>query len=274
MGTITCKQLAAKILCSVDTHVSEMNTKPTLSIVKVGNDPASQAYVNGKIKDAQKVGIDATVTTLADSITQQDLNSILDIASADSSVTGIILQLPLPRHLSLDAEEAISHISPVKDVDGLVHGSSFKPCTALGIFAWLKVNVDLQGKHVVIINRSKLVGRPLADMLLDAGATVTVCHSKTHSLSSHTMRADIVVVATGKPDMITPEMLGPNTMVLVDVGITRGEDGKLHGDCKASCASNPARIVTPVPGGVGLLTRACLLTNLVDAAYLQNLQNK
>lgn len=265
MITITCKELAASVKQHIKTTLDGVEIKPRLTIISVGDDPASQSYVKGKLKDCAEVGIASTHMTLLEDCTQGSLNAA--VLEANLISDGIIIQLPLPRHL--DADKALSFMDPSKDVDGLRSDSPFIPCTARGIFEWLSYNVDLEGKHVVIINRSKLVGRPLAKLLIDADATVTMCHSKTPLLTKHTKFAEIVVTAVGKPDFICFRDLSVNSLV-VDVGINR-VNGKLCGDYMHTGYDELGNITaTPVPGGVGLLTRAYLLQNVLEAYQANN----
>ena len=263
---LTCKDLAAHVKQHIKAKVETLGRAPVLTIISVGDDPASKSYVKGKIRDCEEVGIDVIYNELYVGCTQEQLNEIVALSNEDSD--GIIVQLPLPKHL--DADKALSLMDPSKDVDGLRSDSPFTPCTARGVFEWLNYNLDLEGKHVAIINRSKLVGRPLAKLLLDANATVTVCHSKTGYLKAHTSIADIVVTAVGKAGFIDFRDVR-NGAVVVDVGINRNADGKLCGDYACSKYDQECSIyATPVPGGVGLLTRAYLLQNVLDA-YLANL---
>lgn len=256
----TCKELAKQVKDNIKKQVSEAAVKPSLAIITVGNDPASAAYVKGKIKDCEEVGIVPMHIQLPEDVTQATLESRITEAHL---ATGIILQLPVPKHLN--AATAIACINPAKDVDGLTAASPFTTCTARGVFEWLKLNTSLEGKHAVIINRSQLVGRPLAKLLLDADATVTICHSKTTSLlTMYTRWADIVVTAVGKPNFLRADLYKPGA-IIVDVGINR-VNGKLQGDVDHGYWLED-KLVTPVPGGVGLLTRAYLLQNVMEAYH-------
>lgn len=259
---MTCKELAQQVKDSIKRQVSKAAAKPSLAIITVGNDPASAAYVKGKIRDCEEVGIAPIHIQLPEDVTQATLESKITEAHFAS---GIILQLPVPKHLNV--KSALSCIDPAKDVDGLTATSPFVPCTARGVFEWLKLNTTLSGKHVVIINRSQLVGRPLAKLLLDADATVTVCHSKTTNLLSLMHSADVIVTAVGKPDFLHYMPIRQST-IIVDVGINR-VNGKLCGDCAPDVAEHGIT-VTPVPGGVGLLTRAYLLQNTLEAFYVNS----
>lgn len=253
---ISCKEYAQAVKNSVKNTIIREHLLPTLAIVSVGDDPASAAYVKGKLKDCAEVGIVSNHIKLNADISQKDLEHCLSCLDED----GVILQLPLPKHLN--ADKALKYIYHCQDVDGLTEHSSYTPCTARGIHEWLKANTELEGKHVVIINRSNLVGKPLAKLLTDSDATVTLCHSKTRDLPLHLASADIVVTAVGKPHFINADMC-KSDVIIVDVGINR-VDGHLVGDVDPSTCTH-MMTVTPVPGGVGLLTRAFLMQNVVDA---------
>lgn len=260
----TCKELAQQLKDSVKRGVESLSEQPSLAIITVGADEASAAYVRGKLKDCEEVGIRPVHIVLPEETTQGELLSAVTQAHEH---TGIIVQLPLPKHLN--ADQAIGLISPEKDVDGLTRESMFTPCTANGVYHWLKANTDLKGKHAVIINRSKLVGRPLAKLLLDADCTVSVCHSATQPwvLEDLLEGADIVVCAVGKPHFLNVADLKPGCIV-ADVGINR-VNGKLVGDTYSDHGwlTSTSRMVSPVPGGIGLLTRAFLMYNVFKAAY-------
>ena len=262
---VTCKELAQQIKDSVKHFVERLDEQPTLAIITVGADEASAAYVRGKLKDCEEVGIRPVHITLPEETTQGELHTAIVQAHEH---TGIIVQLPLPKHLN--ADHAIELISPEKDVEGLTKESLFVPCTANGIYQWLKRNTKLNGKHAVIINRSKLVGRPLAKLLLDANCTVTVCHSHTSHWTMEAVLddADIVVCAVGVPRFLNTNDLKPGCIV-ADVGINR-VGGKLVGDTycdpRFTHPGGSSKLVSPVPGGIGLLTRACLMFNVLKAA--------
>lgn len=247
---------------------------PCLYVIQVGNDPASDVYVRNKTKVCTDLGINVRTLNMAFETTQKALNSVIRSLSNDETVDAILLQLPLPSHL--DEQEAINYISPTKDVDclttynqgGLVGLDASKeyervaPCTPSGIAAVLAVMGAIQDKpHVVVINRSKLVGLPLAHILLAKGidATVTVCHSKTRNLAEICKTADVIVVAVGKPNFLTADMVNYNTIVF-DVGINR-VNGTICGDVDVASVSNKTSLITPVPGGVGKLTTAMLANN-------------
>lgn len=254
--------------------------QPRLDVVLVGQNPASKIYVNMKGKTAQSVGIDFHLHTLPATTSAADLTAVLQNLNHNPAVHGILLQLPLPEHL--DRLQALNTIAPHKDVDGLTDASllalehnrpGLRPCTPLGIMrllAWAKV--PLRGAHAVVVGRSRIVGKPVATMLDQADATVSVCHSKTVDLAAHIRQADIVIAAAGTPNLITSDMLKPQAVV-IDVGINSYVDSqgisRLRGDCDyASCAA-VAKYITPVPGGVGPMTVTTLMTNLLDAVALQ-----
>ena len=267
------KALSQEILTAVSRRVKEIKqltgAKPVLRIVTVGNDPASAVYVERKKKACKQCGITCEVSRLdANADGEQLLHAV---TSKDTCTDGVILQLPVPPDLSEAAYYVLDELSyPRKDVDGLsYYNRAFwdnkclgqKPCTALGIIALLKhYNIDLTGKHVAIIGRSDLVGKPLAAMMTAENATVTLCHSYTRNIETYTRMADIVVAAVGKPGFITSDMIKPGA-VLIDVGINRLEDGTIVGDCTPDAYSK-ASAYTPVPGGVGPMTVAMLLHNL------------
>ena len=269
------EQVAAEVR-----DLAERGVVPGLAAILVGEDPASHVYVNGKERDCQAVGMRSLGARLPADITQDELHAEVDRLNSDPEVSGIIVQMPLPGHL--DAVAAQERIDPVKDVDGLhpvnagrlLRGDPFLvPATPLGCQVLLATHdIDVRGANVVIIGRSQLVGRPLA-MLLSlkadgANATVTMCHTGTLDVGEHTRRADIVVVATGVPHTLTADMVKPGATV-IDVGINRAEDGSLFGDVDYDEVAEVAGAITPVPGGVGPMTRAMLLHNTLLAARTQ-----
>lgn len=247
---IDCKQYASEILDGI-------TGRGHLSVISVGNDPASMSYIKGKKKDCLRVGFGFTHYPFPPDVNKESIVHTINLLNNNPDITGIIVQLPMPPHL--DADEICSHIVPEKDVDGFLPNSPYKPCTPEGILYILKKELGaLTGKHAVIIGRGKLVGKPLAKMLLDEDMTVTVCHSKTPLwvLNNLTERANVIVTAVGKANKFIfycPTHKTPT--VIIDCGINRDEDGKLCGDVMDT---NTDRI-TPVPGGVGLLTRAMLM---------------
>lgn len=267
---------AQKLKEEIKQEVLEKELKLKLVVVIVGDDPASQIYVRNKKLACESVGIQSEIVALESSTTQNVLNETLDKLSSDPSVNGILLQLPLPKHLN--EEQALSHINCLKDVDGLSVSNAGKlflnqtmiaPCTPLGILHLIKsVNPNLQGLNAVVVGRSALVGKPTAQLLLNENCTVTICHSKTKNLKKFTLLADILVVAIGKPKFITGDYIKKDAIV-IDVGINR-VDGKIVGDVEFESASKIASHITPVPKGVGPMTVAMLLKNLLNLYKLQN----
>ncbi|HET7773690.1 MAG TPA: bifunctional methylenetetrahydrofolate dehydrogenase/methenyltetrahydrofolate cyclohydrolase FolD [Burkholderiaceae bacterium] len=245
---------------------------PGLTVVLVGDDPASQVYVRNKVKSCQEVGMRSDMITLPASSTQAEVEAVLKRLSADPTVDGILLQLPLPK--GLDSHKAIECIDPAKDVDGLTMASagalfdgmpSFIPCTPYGCMKLLEsVGCDPKGKHAVVIGRSILVGKPVGMLLLAANATVTFCHSATSNLKEIVRQADIVIAAVGRPKMIGADMIKPGAVV-IDVGINRTAEGKLVGDVDFDALLPVAGAITPVPGGVGPMTITMLLENTLHA---------
>lgn len=262
MKYVNCKKYAQEIL----DEVKAIPNKKGLVIITVGDDEASKSYVKGKIKDAEYCGIPVQHIQIEDNILASDmLFDTIERANEDDEVAGIILQLPLPE--SLGDVNYCDCIVPWKDVDGLNTDSFYEPCTPKGIMYLLEKELgDLTGMDAVVIGRSKLVGKPLAQMLLDANCTVTVAHSKTKHLYDYLTDAEIVISAVGKPNLIDLQMCF-NADIVVDVGINRDANGKLCGDCyEFDEYDSPFLSVTPVPGGVGLLTRAMLMKNVADAS--------
>jgi methylenetetrahydrofolate dehydrogenase (NADP+) / methenyltetrahydrofolate cyclohydrolase len=268
--------LAANIREEVATRTAALvaaGTKPGLAVVLVGSDPASQVYVKNKVAACQKAGLHSVLEQYPPSMTQAELLERVRALNADPAIHGILVQLPLPAHI--DAHLVIETIAPEKDVDGfhvsnaglLMTGKPlFRPCTPYGVMKMLESEgVQLRGAVAVIIGASNIVGKPMAMLLQSAGATVTICNSKTRDLGWHTRHADIVVVATGKPRMIDGSMIKSGAVV-IDVGINRGADGKLCGDVDFDSVIQVASAVTPVPGGVGPMTIAMLLVNTLEAA--------
>lgn len=279
--TIHCKQLQQQILEAVNSQTAELETSPQLAVILVGNNPASQVYVRKKIEAAQKVGIKSILIELEDATSQESLASEIEKLNNNPAVNGILLQLPLPEHL--DSLDAINHINPIKDVDGLTSTNVGKledmpdkllPCTPLGILRILAAEkVNLQGLETVVIGRSRLVGRPIANLLAHKDATVTMCHRHTKNISTHLKQADLVIIAAGHPNLVQGKDLKKGAIV-IDVGINpiTNSDGSqsIVGDANfKSCLEKVSRI-TPVPGGVGPMTVASLMTNTVDAYCLQN----
>jgi len=271
------KAIAANLRKQIAQRVEERRQQglrtPGLAVILVGTDPASQVYVSHKRKDCEEVGFISQAFDLPSETTQQALTELIDRLNDDPAVDGILLQLPLPAHL--DASLLLERIRPDKDVDGF-HPYNIgrlaqripllRPCTPKGIMALLEsTGQDLYGMDAVIVGASNIVGRPMAMELLLAGCTVTVCHRFTKDLAGHVGRADLVVVAAGKPGLVKGEWVKEGAIV-IDVGINRQDDGKLVGDVVYETAVPRAGWITPVPGGVGPMTRACLLENTLYAA--------
>lgn len=254
------KALAQKIEAEIIDTISWENVVPCLAIMSFGDNAANAAYVQNKIKACNRVGIRCHTCNLREDDVDLGMQ-ILQSWAKDSTIHGIIVQLPAP-----NAEELMKLIPPYKDVDGLRPDSRFTPCTALAIMSLLPDFVE--GKHAVVVGRSNIVGKPVAKLLLDANATVTVCHSYTQNLAEITRQADILVCAVGKPDTITYSMVKPGATV-IDVGINR-VDGKLVGDVDYPMVEAIAGAITPVPGGVGPMTVAMLMQNVVRAAMIQH----
>lgn len=246
---------------------------PALSIILVGEDPASQVYTKHKVNDSAQTGLSATLETYPADMTEADLLARIRALNDDPKVHGILVQLPLPKHM--DSQKVIETISPSKDVDGFHVASAgalmtgapgFWPCTPHGCMKMLEsIGYDLRGKHAVVIGRSNIVGKPMAMMLLAKSATVTICHSATQDLGAITRQADVIVAAVGKRNLLTADMMKPGAVV-IDVGMNRKEDGKLAGDVDFDGVKEVASWITPVPGGVGPMTRAMLLANTLEAA--------
>ena len=277
---ISGKEISLSVKERVAEEVKELKKngiEPCLAVILVGDDPASKVYVNNKKKACEFCGIRSLEYLLPAVASQEELNALVEKLNADESVSGILCQLPLPSHL--DEKEVLNLIKPEKDVDAfhpenvghiMIGDFNFLPCTPAGIMEMLKYeNINLDGKHCVIIGRSNIVGKPMAMLLLGANGTVTVCHSKTKDLASVTREADILVVAIGRADFITGDMVKEGAVV-IDVGMNRREDGKLTGDVDFASASERASYITPVPGGVGPMTITMLLQNTLTASKLHH----
>ena len=270
------KALSDSVKADVAQRVHTLKAKgitPGLAVVLVGEDPASQVYVRNKAAACEKAGLHSQVIRLDAGITEEALLDVVRKLNDDDSIHGILVQLPLPAHMN--AARVIETIAAHKDVDGfhisnaglLMTGQPlFRPCTPYGVMKMFEAyDIALRGAEAVVVGASNIVGKPMALLLLSAGATVTVCNSKTRDLAAQTRRADILVVATGRPEMITGDMIKPGATV-IDVGINRTADGKLVGDVEFASASQVAGAITPVPGGVGPMTIAMLLVNTLEAA--------
>lgn len=274
------REVAAYVKGNAAKEVKSLNQKNIdvcLAVILVGNDPASTVYVANKRKDCDQLGIVSKEYALPEETTMEELLSLIDKLNNDKAVNGILCQLPLPRHL--DETKVLEAISPVKDVDAfhpenvgriMMGKYDFLPCTPAGIMEMLNYyKIDAQGKNCVVIGRSNIVGKPMAMLMLHSNATVTVCHSKTRNLAEVCRGADILISAVGRAGFVTKDMIKPGAVV-IDVGINRGEDGKLCGDVDYAAAESVASMITPVPGGVGPMTRAMLMCNTVTAAKKQN----
>jgi methylenetetrahydrofolate dehydrogenase (NADP+) / methenyltetrahydrofolate cyclohydrolase len=273
-GKTLAKQIRQELALEVAEFHKTSGIHPTLAADLVGDDPASEVYVRNKRRDCDEVGIASVLEKLPTEATEAQLLAVIDELNKDSAIHGILVQLPLPKQI--DTEAILEAVNPLKDVDAfhpenvgrLVQGRPvFLPCTPHGVVQLLKRNnIATAGKHVVVVGRSDIVGKPLSIMLAQKGAdaTVTICHSRTADLPSVTRLADILVVAIGKPNFVTADMVRPGTVV-VDVGINRVESG-LVGDVDYDAVSEVAGAITPVPGGVGPLTRVMLLVNTLTAA--------
>ena len=258
------------------TALKEQGIESCLAVILVGEDPASTVYVNNKKKACEFIGIKSLSYELPETTTQDELLALIEKLNADDSVNGILVQLPLPKHIDEDA--VIGAISPLKDVDGFhpqsvgslcIGRKGFVSCTPAGIIELLKrSNVEIEGKECVIIGRSNIVGKPMALLMLRENATVTVCHSRTKNLKEVAKRADILIVAIGKPKMITAEYVKEGAVV-IDVGIHRLEGKKLCGDVDFDDVAPHTSAITPVPGGVGPMTIAMLMKNCVDSVIFE-----
>lgn len=268
--------LARQIRQQVQSRTAALQARgvqPALHILLVGDDPASQVYTRHKVNDSTETGLAATLERLPADLPEADLLARLDALNRDPAVHGILVQLPLPPHM--DAHKVIEAIAPAKDVDGFHVQSAgalmtglpgFWPCTPHGCMKMLEsIGCPLRGKNAVVIGRSNIVGKPMALMLLQQDATVTVCHSRTADLKAHTLQADVIVAAVGKRKVLTADMVKPGAVV-IDVGMNRDEAGKLCGDVDFESVRQVAGWITPVPGGVGPMTRAMLLVNTIEAA--------
>ena len=268
------KDLASKLKENLRSYVKDLEkvagSTPHLAVIIVGDNPASQSYVKGKSKACEEVGIRNTTVTLPEDVTEQELLQTINELNLNQDVHGILVQLPLPSHI--DEHRVMNNIVPEKDVDGFhpvnvdalytSKHNGILPCTPKGIIHLLRdANVDIPGKNAVVIGRSNIVGLPVAKLLLDNNATVTVCHSKTQNLKDITSKADILIVAIGKAKFVTEDMVKLGAVV-IDVGVNR-VDGKLVGDVDFDSVKDKASYITPVPGGVGPMTITCLLENTI-----------
>lgn len=277
---ISGKILAAQVKENVAQRAADLRAAgivPCLAVILVGEDPASEVYVRGKVRDCTECGIESRMVRLPDTTTEQQLLDEIARLAQDDTVHGLLVQLPLPKQI--DEQKVIDAIPPQKDVDGftavnvgrmMIGMDAFLPCTPAGSVEMLKsTGLPLTGKHAVVIGRSNIVGKPLAVLLLRENLTVTVCHSKTENLPEICRQADVLIAAVGKANFVTADMVKPGAVV-IDVGINRNEEGKLCGDVCFDEVAEKASFITPVPGGVGLMTRAMLMQNTIQAAEAAN----
>lgn len=280
MEIIDGKKVSNELKENIRLKISELSEKPGLAVVIVGNDPASQVYVRHKHIACEKLGITSLKYELEENISEQELLDLIDKLNNDDKVNGILVQMPLPKHM--DANKIIEAILPDKDVDGFhannvgklsIGLDSLTACTPTGVIKLLDYyNIDISGKEVVVVGRSNIVGKPVASMLINRSATVTVCHSRTKDLAFHTKRADIIIAAVGIKHFIKSDMIAQGC-VIIDVGINRDGD-KLYGDVDFEGCKNLCSYITPVPGGVGPMTIACLMENTLKAYEIQHSKNK
>ncbi|QWD30912.1 bifunctional methylenetetrahydrofolate dehydrogenase/methenyltetrahydrofolate cyclohydrolase FolD [Polynucleobacter paneuropaeus] len=271
-GNLLSKKLRAKIAARA-AILTAKGVRPGLAVIVIGDNPASQVYVRNKVKACEDVGFHSVLERYSAELGEEELLARIATLNADPSIHGILVQLPLPEHIA--AERVLEAIAPEKDVDGfhvanagalMVGKPEFKPCTPYGCMKIIEsIDYPVRGARAVIVGASNIVGKPMAMLLLQAGATVTICNSKTRDLAHHTKDADILVVATGKPHMVTGDMIKTGAVV-IDVGINRLPNGKLCGDVDFDTAKYVAGWITPVPGGVGPMTITMLLMNTLEAA--------
>ncbi len=274
-GNALSRQLRADVATRVQT-LKARGVTPGLAVILVGDNPASQVYVRNKVKACEDTGMHSVLETWPATMGESELLARVEAMNNDPTIHGILVQLPLPAHI--DAQKVIEAISPAKDVDGFHVASAgalmtglpgFWPCTPHGCMKMLEhIGYDLRGKHAVVIGRSNIVGKPMALMLLQANATVTVCHSGTRDLGAITRQADVVVAAVGKRNVLTADMVKPGAVV-IDVGMNRNDAGKLCGDVDFDGVKEVAGWITPVPGGVGPMTITMLMVNTLDSAERQ-----
>ncbi|ACL74985.1 bifunctional methylenetetrahydrofolate dehydrogenase/methenyltetrahydrofolate cyclohydrolase FolD [Ruminiclostridium cellulolyticum] len=273
-------ELAAKVKAGLKAKIDELKSKginPGLAVIIVGDDPASRVYVNHKKNDCTEIGIKSFEYALPESTSEEELLDLIETLNNDASVNGILVQLPIPKHIN--EEKVIAAISPDKDADCfhpmnvgklMIGKPEFLPCTPAGVVELLEENgIEISGKNCVVVGRSNIVGKPQAILLLAKNATVTICHSKTANIEEVCRSADVLVVAIGKSEFIKPEFVKPGAVV-IDVGVSRGADGKLVGDVQFAEVAEIASAITKVTGGVGPMTRAMLMKNTYKAVLLQN----
>ncbi len=280
MTILDGKALSLKIKDELKEQTAQLKAEginPALAVIIVGNDPASRVYVNNKKKACEYIGIISEEYALPEETTMEQLLELIDTLNASDKINGILVQLPLPKHL--DEKEVINRISPKKDVDAfhpsnvgkiMIGDYDFLPCTPAGVMELIKLSgIDVNGKNCVVVGRSNIVGKPQAMLLLHANGTVTICHSRTKNLKEVCLGADILVAAVGKENIITADMVRPGAIV-IDVGMNRNAEGKLCGDVDFENIKDIAGAITPVPGGVGPMTIAMLMKNTLKAALIQN----
>ena len=278
-GKQLSQELKDEMRQEVDALAKEYGRRPCLMVVIVGNNPASQSYVRGKIKATEYVGFDGSLVSLPEDVTEDALIAEIERLNQDEQVDGILVQLPLPKHISED--RVIAAISPEKDVDGFhatnvarlwLNQPCIVPCTPKGVIVMLdRAGIEITGKNAVVVGRSNIVGKPVAKLLLDRNATVTIAHSRTKNLKEVCRQADILVAAVGRPLMLTADYIKPGAAV-IDVGINRLEDGRLVGDVDFEGAKEIAGAITPVPGGVGPMTITMLMRNTIEC-FLRRMNN-
>ena len=278
-GKQLSQELKDEMRQEVDALAKKYGRRPCLMVVIVGNNPASQSYVRGKIKATEYVGFDGSLVSLPEDVTEDALIAEIERLNQDEQVDGILVQLPLPKHISED--RVIAAISPEKDVDGFhatnvarlwLNQPCIVPCTPKGVIVMLdRAGIEISGKNAVVVGRSNIVGKPVAKLLLDRNATVTIAHSRTKNLKEVCRQADILVAAVGRPLMLTADYIKPGAAV-IDVGINRLEDGRLVGDVDFEGAKEIAGAITPVPGGVGPMTITMLMRNTIEC-FLRRMNN-
>ena len=272
-GKLISEQVRADIAAETEAFAEKSGIRPGLAVIIVGSDPASCVYVRNKEKGCEQVGFYSEKYELPEETTMEELLALVDRLNHDDQIHGILVQSPLPKHLN--EEEVVLAIDPKKDVDAfhpynvgkiMIGNYAFLPCTPAGVMELIRRSgIEVSGKECVVVGRSNIVGKPMAMLLLQANGTVTVCHSRTKDLAAVCRRADILVCAIGKPKFFTADMVKPGAVV-IDVGINRGEDGKLCGDVDFEAVEPIASYITPVPGGVGPMTITMLLRNTLTAA--------
>ena len=278
-GKQLSQELKDEMRQEVDALAQKYGRRPCLMVVIVGNNPASQSYVRGKIKATEYVGFDGSLVSLPEDVTEDALIAEIERLNQNELVDGILVQLPLPKHISED--RVIASISPEKDVDGFhatnvarlwLNQPCIVPCTPKGVIVMLdRAGIEITGKNAVVVGRSNIVGKPVAKLLLDRNATVTIAHSRTKNLKEVCRQADILVAAVGRPLMLTADYIKPGAAV-IDVGINRLEDGRLVGDVDFEGAKEIAGAITPVPGGVGPMTITMLMRNTIEC-FLRRMNN-